>query len=283
MTCIVWSITAQTLDDDDDGLDDDWELMFFDSLEDAHPLEDFDEDGFSNLEEFNNGTNPLQNVVTIKPGWNLISLARVPEDNSVDAIFDGEVTSPVWIWDGEQFQITKFMEPNKGYWIYSSLPETNNFDLPFVTVIRIGPQGDKGEKGDKGEQGDPGGPKGDKGDMGEQGPPGKNSIIVQTSEPNGPNCSEGGVKFTSGLDENGNNILDNTEISNTSFVCNDILDPVFVGPTDNAIFLTPGTDRSAILGDNDDPEHWWKLSVETDGFTTIDITPSEDLRPRIDL
>lgn len=47
------------VDSDNDGLDDDWELLNFGSLdEDADG--DFDGDGLSNIEEQNNGTNPSQ-------------------------------------------------------------------------------------------------------------------------------------------------------------------------------------------------------------------------------
>jgi hypothetical protein len=49
---------------------------------------------------------------------------------------------------------------------------------------------------------------------------GKNSLINVKSEPSGINCSKGGLKIETGLDNNGNGILDSNEISQTKFICN---------------------------------------------------------------
>ena len=59
---------------------------------------------------------------------------------------------------------------------------------------------------------------------GEEGPAGigLNSLINITDEPIGNNCENGGVKIASGIDSNDNGILDTSEISSTSFVCNGI-------------------------------------------------------------
>ncbi|QHT66263.1 hypothetical protein GXP67_06120 [Rhodocytophaga rosea] len=109
-----------------------------------------------------------------------------------------------------------------------------------------GPQGIKGDNGDtglqgpqgiqgvKGDQGDVGaqGPKGDKGDIGTQGPQGLqgiagvggtngiSSLSKTTAELSGVNCVNGGQKIESGLDINANNILESTEVSSTTYVCN---------------------------------------------------------------
>lgn len=49
---------------------------------------------------------------------------------------------------------------------------------------------------------------------------GKKSLVDLVVEPKGENCSSGGLKITSGIDLNNNNILDLSEIQNTKFVCN---------------------------------------------------------------
>jgi len=55
-----------------------------------------------------------------------------------------------------------------------------------------------------------------------EGPEGKKSLIDFVSEPAGNNCSNGGYKVLSGIDLNNNNILDNTEVQSTQFICNGI-------------------------------------------------------------
>ena len=46
-----------------------------------------------------------------------------------------------------------------------------------------------------------------------------NVLIAQTAEPAGANCPTGGTRITSGLDSNGNNVLDSSEVVATQFVC----------------------------------------------------------------
>ncbi len=49
---------------------------------------------------------------------------------------------------------------------------------------------------------------------------GKNSLIKTTPEPSGANCVAGGSKIETGVDVNGNNILDAGEVTNTNYTCN---------------------------------------------------------------
>ncbi|QEH42764.1 hypothetical protein [Chitinophaga sp. XS-30] len=56
----------------------------------------------------------------------------------------------------------------------------------------------------------------------EQGPQGFNSIIRTTAETAGTNCSNGGYKVESGIDKNNNDILEDFEVTNTSYICNGI-------------------------------------------------------------
>ncbi len=49
---------------------------------------------------------------------------------------------------------------------------------------------------------------------------GKNTLVKQTEETTGPNCSAGGTRFEVGLDSNNNNTLDESEVTSTRYVCN---------------------------------------------------------------
>lgn len=61
------------------------------------------------------------------------------------------------------------------------------------------------------------GPEGPIGPMGENG---NNSLIRTTIEPIGVNCLNGGFKIEAGSDANINELLDDDEVTATSFVCN---------------------------------------------------------------
>jgi len=114
-------------DTDDDDLLDGWEVIhFLDPLVNDANI-DTDGDGFSNFQEFTNSTNPNVYALSLKEGWNLISLARIPEDNSVGHIFGNNVKGNVWYWDDNQFKIATHIDPLKGYWIYA----------PTLTEIEI--------------------------------------------------------------------------------------------------------------------------------------------------
>jgi len=49
---------------------------------------------------------------------------------------------------------------------------------------------------------------------------GLNTLLVSIAEPVGTNCAYGGTKTTSGLDTNGNGILDSGEVTSTTYICN---------------------------------------------------------------
>lgn len=49
---------------------------------------------------------------------------------------------------------------------------------------------------------------------------GKNSLISFVTEGAGTNCAKGGYKVTSGVDANGDNVLDAAEVQNTAYICN---------------------------------------------------------------
>lgn len=60
---------------------------------------------------------------------------------------------------------------------------------------------------------------GQDGSDGINGSNGKTSLIKVSNESAGLNCSRGGLKIQSGIDDNGNNLLDLGEVDATSFVC----------------------------------------------------------------
>ena len=48
---------------------------------------------------------------------------------------------------------------------------------------------------------------------------GVNSLVVMTDEPAGSNCTSGGLKLSSGLDRNGDHVLQTLEVDNTGYAC----------------------------------------------------------------
>ena len=58
------------------------------------------------------------------------------------------------------------------------------------------------------------------GDNGSDGSNGLTSLTSTSTEPAGSNCAAGGQKIETGLDTNRNGILDPSEVTNTSYVCN---------------------------------------------------------------
>src|SRR4029077_12890904 len=63
-------------------------------------------------------------------------------------------------------------------------------------------------------------PAGATGPMGERGDAGTASLIAQTPEPAGSNCGAGGDPVQSGLDVDGDGVLDSAEVMATACVCN---------------------------------------------------------------
>jgi hypothetical protein len=71
-----------------------------------------------------------------------------------------------------------------------------------------------GEAGDSGAPGQPGA-------AGEAGAPGQGSLVVTTHELAGPNCAYGGTRIETGIDANGDGMLETGEVnaSQTQYVC----------------------------------------------------------------
>jgi OmcA/MtrC family decaheme c-type cytochrome len=58
------------------------------------------------------------------------------------------------------------------------------------------------------------------GDPGKAGPSGAPALVESMPEPADTNCPFGGTKLTVGVDTNGNGVLDPSEVSGTSYICN---------------------------------------------------------------
>jgi hypothetical protein len=105
----------------------------------------------------------------------------------------------------------------------------------------------------------PQGIQGIQGVAGAAGTPGKNTAALTTVEPPGANCATGGSKLQFGIDANGNNALDATEInaSLTKYVCNGATGATGAqgpaGTATNAWGLsgTAGTTASNFIGTTD--------------------------------
>lgn len=65
----------------------------------------------------------------------------------------------------------------------------------------------------------PAGPAGPAGPTGPSGPTGSSSLLLLLPEPAGSNCAAGGTRVQTGVDANGNAVLDAAEVSGTAFVC----------------------------------------------------------------
>ena len=66
---------------------------------------DSDGDGFSNRPEADRGTDPTSYVISLRKGWNLIALAGIPDDNSLQNIFGANIRDDAWEWIGERLEV----------------------------------------------------------------------------------------------------------------------------------------------------------------------------------
>ncbi len=141
------------IDNDDDGLTDTAELFTHqtnhndpdtdaDTLTDQYEVvnqlnpilsdanTDKDGDGYSNLQEFQNHTDPSRYILKLNKGWNLMSLARIPTINSVSSILKGNKTGVVWGWDELQLKVVDEFDPLKGFWVYAPADADIEIQLP---------------------------------------------------------------------------------------------------------------------------------------------------------
>ena len=67
--------------------------------------------------------------LNLENGWNLISIARVPDDNSVIRIFDQiDISLSVWKWENNRFVVADRIDPLCGYWVYLNGNSQNGRD-----------------------------------------------------------------------------------------------------------------------------------------------------------
>ena len=97
---------------------------------------------------------------------------------------------------------------------------------------------------------------------------GDNSLINTSIESSGNNCTNGGIKIDSGIDNNNNGILDDSEIQSTRFICNGI-----DGGIDEQIRLSFGnsflvSSSSDWIFSNNETEHLLKFNKLN--YTNVD-------------
>ena len=181
------------------------------------------------------------------------------EDDNLDGVLDpGEIDNTSTICngtdgqDGLSFLINVVIElagpncPFGGVRVDSGLDDNMNMMLDPIEVDNMNfiCNGAPGAQGNPGQPGPPGPP----GPPGEDGEDGVDLVEDINLEPAGPNCPNGGFKFESGPDTNGNGILDPEEVNpeQTFFVCNgqDGED----GTNSNCSVAGAGTKSSSLLG-----------------------------------
>jgi hypothetical protein len=126
------------LDENGNGLPDLWEQQFDQTQTDpgqaptgdnADPNADPDGDGWRNLAEFLQGTDPLD-PQSLPPGrvfrfqlwtgWNLISLPIILEDSTCAGVFGANIQAPVWTFrpEGGYAEVER-LEPHTAYWVFA--------------------------------------------------------------------------------------------------------------------------------------------------------------------
>lgn len=117
-------------DTDNDGMIDGWEYNngFDPFLNDSN--EDVDGDGLTNVQEHTLGSDPHKYLLSLKKGWNNISISRKPINNSIATILGSYIMGKVWYWDKEIFRVTNDLEPNTGYWVYAKDDVLIEISLP---------------------------------------------------------------------------------------------------------------------------------------------------------
>ncbi|WP_437809086.1 DUF7151 family protein [Sorangium sp. So ce1078] len=109
------------------------------------------------------------------------------------------------------------------------------------------------------------------------------TLVRVDDEPAGEACADGGVAVRSGLDENGNGLLDEEEIAATEYVCDDALLTRMVAepPGENcasdgiAFQLGHDTDGDGMLGDTE--VEWTEVECSDVIWRDVVVTSAEDL------
>ena len=198
-------VVEATPDTDHDGIADAWERAY--GLSPTNPNDanlDFDGDGFTNIQEFNAGTDPLNSAIhpnefafvnndntEIQGAVRLTPFSTPPVDCStttVGAMYFDSFLQHVLICDGDNWNEFRGPQGVRGEPGLQGIQGEQGArgeqgpkgDMGATGVAGLpGPQGVQGEKGDKGEKG-PAGPQGEQGIPGEKGEKGDTLLVTQS-------------------------------------------------------------------------------------------------------
>ncbi len=122
---INWKIGFDETDLDGDSIPDEWEEIYFDGdtdfITDAN--QDSDGDGISDYDEYYYGTNPYEITVSVKEGWNLLSIPCNLDQESIDklAMLDSDMgytyNATKQMYESES--IFSNLSASTGYWYFS--------------------------------------------------------------------------------------------------------------------------------------------------------------------
>ena len=130
------TIVASRPDSDQDGMSDEWEILFNLNKDDpSDAAGNPDGDNLTNLQEFLAGTSPHEfdegEVIDLFRGWNLVSIARTSTPKTVQDIFGDTFVGRVWEWDPRQqaFSLSHQLDCLRGVWLYSSIRTVVRYTL----------------------------------------------------------------------------------------------------------------------------------------------------------
>ena len=121
---VVTAVYETWRDADLDGMHDGREELLTDAGGDVRPLRDLDGDGYSNLAELGEGTDPLDAEdapdgfeLFLCPGWNLISVGVTPLEPKLQAMLGRHHSGRGWTWRKGTYQTTEEPGPLGGVWV----------------------------------------------------------------------------------------------------------------------------------------------------------------------
>ncbi len=90
---------------------------------------DKDGDGLTDQQELDRGRDPTQYDITLTSGWNLLSVARIPDNNTIGNMLGNTISGVVWVWDATKFVTTDELLPSRGHWVFSGSDSSVPVDL----------------------------------------------------------------------------------------------------------------------------------------------------------
>ena len=119
--------------------------------------------------------------------------------------------------------------------------ELQDSEVTATSFVCNGTDGTNGADGMNGANG-ANGTDGADGTDGTNGVAGDTSLIRQSTEPPGANCEAGGLKVESGIDTNRNNVLDDEEVTTTTYLCTPTQQSAIGGHCNDGILSGDETD-----------------------------------------